>query len=262
MKKTVFEVANELKLKGKKFALVTNTFATGSVPGKEGTMMIVDKDGIVSGTIGGGKIEGDVISRAKELLAENKNDFYDFVLTSEGNGMSCGGRVKGYINIIQEMPTLYIFGAGHIGTEIYNIAKNLDFRIVIIDSREEFCSKEKFSEATNIICEELDVAARKIEVDENSYIVIVSKGHAEDEKALLGLEGKKAAYIGLMGSKRKLILMKQKFKEINKENLFDGIYAPIGLNISNGSVNEIAMGILSEVLAVKNGEKLSHRKDL
>ncbi|WP_418964415.1 XdhC family protein [Cetobacterium sp.] len=247
----IFEIVNS----GKKVALVTLTKSSGSTPRKEGTLMGVWEDGFI-GTIGGGLIEHRVINQARKNLEENQNQNFSYDLTKEAElGMSCGGSVEGYIKIINPKNRVVIVGAGHIGQKIYNILEGSDFERVILDDREE---TKEFSESVKI--GDYQTLIESLDENENTYFIIVTKGHVSDEIALKTILKKQCKYIGMVGSKKKVTEIKKSLSDQNlviPENKF---YSPIGLKVSDGSPFEIAIEIVAEILKVKNNGELVHRR--
>lgn len=237
---------------GKPSALVTLTDTTGSTPRKAGTVMGVFEDSI-AGTIGGGAIENKVIKDARELLKTGESKSFEYSLTTVDElKMNCGGTVRGYIKIFKPSSKLIICGAGHVGQKIYQISKFLEFDTKIIDDREELLAS----------CPELTLAKfedilSKISIDENTYIVIVTRGHVMDEAVLELVRNRGAKYIGIIGSRKKITNLKENLEK--KGKIGDNIFAPIGLKISNGTPEEIAIEVIAEILKIKNGGELVHR---
>ncbi|WP_294705154.1 XdhC/CoxI family protein [uncultured Fusobacterium sp.] len=237
---------------GKRAALVTVTEATGSTPRKGGTIMGVFEDELM-GTIGGGKIESVVIDKAKELLKTGESQTFEYNLTTTDElKMNCGGTMKGFIKVFLPFPKLLICGAGHVGQKLFKVAKTLDFDLKIIDDREEL--KADVPELTLGSFEDILTKER---IDENTYIVIVTRGHLLDEAVLNLVKNRGAKYIGIIGSRRKITSLKETLEK-NGE-IRDNIYAPIGLKLSNGTPEEIAIEILAEILKIKNNGELVHR---
>lgn len=247
----IFEVVKS----GKRVALVTLTKSSGSTPRKEGTLMGVWKEGFV-GTIGGGLVEHRVINEARVSLEENKNQNFNYDLSKEAElGMSCGGSVEGYIKIINPKNRVVIVGAGHIGQKLYEILESSDFERVIFDDREEsqnISSKVQIGDYQELI--------EGLSENENSYFVIVTKGHVTDEKALKSVLKKQSRYIGMIGSRKKVIEIKKSLLESGATIPEEKIYSPIGLKLSDGSPYEIAIEIVAEILKVKNNGELIHRR--
>lgn len=245
------EIENHIQ-NGKGAALVTLTETSGSTPRKAGTIMGVLSDSII-GTVGGGAIENAIILKARELIKIGKSEEFEYNLSVDDElKMTCGGNVKGYIKVFSPSEKLIICGAGHVGQKIYSIGKFLEFDLKIIDDRKEL--KDQCPELTLASFEDI---LPKLSIDQNTYIVIVTRGHEMDEKVLNLVKERGAKYIGIIGSRRKVTLLKEKLEK-NGE-IRDNIFAPIGLKISDGTPEEIAIEVLAEILKIKNGGELVHR---
>lgn len=246
---------------GKEIAIATITKSEGSTPRGIGTMMGVLEDGSIYGTIGGGALEKHIIGLCIEAIKEGKSKAIDLPLDTEGVEMICGGRVEVFIDVYKIKPKLLIIGGGHVGYALYKIASLLNFDIVIFEDREEFLTKERFPLAKELILGNIKEKLRDYKIDNNTYIVIASRGHKYDEESLFEVANSDAKYIGAMGSKRKVITMMNNLKDngIPEENI-NKIFAPIGLDISCGSPEEIAMSIMAEILLVKNNGEPRHLK--
>lgn len=247
---------------GEEAAVVTVTKSRGSTPRDIGATMAVLSDGTVYGTIGGGSLEKYAVDLCLEAIKEGKSRSVKLPLNKEGVEMICGGEVEIFINVYKKKPELLIVGGGHVGHAIYSVASLLNFDIVVFEDREEFLTKERFPRAHQLILGRIDDKLSKYNIDENTYIVIVTRGHEYDERSLEKVIHSNAKYIGVMGSKRKVITMMNNLR--NKgipEEAIKKVYSPIGLDICDGSPQEIALSIMSEILAVKNNGKLRHMKD-
>lgn len=257
MEITMIKSIAEALENGKGLALVTLTKVQGSAPRKAGTMMVVYKDKTIIGTIGGGAIEHRVIEKAAQCIESGENYYFDYNLNEEAElGMSCGGRAEGFIKVMVPSPKLFICGGGHIGYNIFKMAEPLSFKRILLDDREGYLTPD---EKENIIIGNYAEELKKLNIDENTYVVIATKGHASDLEVLREVIRSNAAYIGLIGSRRKLAKLKESLLEEGvEEERFERLYAPIGLDISDGTPEEIALSILSEILAVKNKGSLKH----
>lgn len=261
--KLMLEIAKRIDNE-EKVALVTLTGVDGSSPGKSGSLMGVFSDGSIMGTIGGGNLEYQVTKASLEAMKEGKNKEFDFKLVDEGTlHMKCGGSVKGYIKVFEKRKKLIIVGGGHLGTSLYKLGKYLNMYTVIIDDREEYVNKEKFPDSEELICGNIGDVLEQYHLDEGSYIVIVTRGHAGDKEALRSIIDKNPAYIGMIGSQKKILETYNDLLEedINKKDL-KKVYSPIGLDISNGEPNEIALGIMAEILKVKNRRTGKHMHEI
>lgn len=252
--------------KGIETAVVTVLEVKGSSPGKEGSMMAVFSDGSILGTVGGGALEYEFIQEALKAIKENKSYEKSFELTEKGSlHMKCGGFVRAYIKVFAKREKLLIMGGGHLGAELYTLGKFLNKYVVIFDDREEFANKERFPEADEIIFGKMEETVKNYSVDENSYIIIVTRGHENDKECLKAILDKKVSpkYIGMVGSRGKVL---STYKELldegySKEEL-KKIYSPIGLDISSSEPKEIALGIMAEITAVKNQKTGEHMRDV
>ncbi len=250
--------------KGEKAALVTLTSVDGSSPGREGNMMAVFEDGTIMGTVGGGNLEFTLLNDAKKAMEENENKNLEFKLSKEGNlGMECGGTIKAFIKVFKKKDKVVIIGGGHVGSAVYNLAQATDFLTIILDDREEFCNKIKFPEAFQLLCGNVTENMQKLILDESCYVVIVSRGHQWDHEALREALKQSPKYIGVIGSTRKLSVI---FKDLQEEG-FDleklkNVYAPTGLDVADDFPKEIAVGILAEILMVKNNKSGISMRDV
>ncbi|MCJ7689242.1 MAG: XdhC/CoxI family protein [Clostridiaceae bacterium] len=249
---------------GKKSALVTITEIKGSTPRKKGSLMAVWEDGRIEGSVGGGNIEFVVIEKAIECIKEEIDSEFEFELNDEGDlHMQCGGKATLYVKIFRPRPKLLIIGAGHIGIELFKLAKILDFYTVIFDDRAEFASGKRFEGADEIIVGDIGEQVSKYPINKNTYIIIVTRGHKCDADALKFTAESDAAYIGMIGSKKKTeFVMKSLMAEGIQREALKKVYAPIGINISSEEPNEIAFGVMSEILLVKNSGSMEHLRDI
>ncbi|MGL4392134.1 MAG: XdhC family protein [Fusobacteriaceae bacterium] len=242
--------------KGEKVALVTITENDGSSPGRKGNMMAVFQDGSIFGTVGGGNLEYTIIKEAKIAMSENESKELEYSLSDAAElGMKCGGTVKAFIKVFKKKDKIIIVGGGHIGAAIYRVAHFTDFLPVIFDDREEFCNVEKFPEAHELFSGNIGENLREYSLDENSYVIIVSRGHKCDKEALREVIKKNPKYIGLIGSSKKII---DTFKDLIEEGLdrklFEKVHAPMGLDVADDYPREIAISIMAEILKIKNNK--------
>ena len=152
------------------------------------------------------------------------------------------------------LPRLIIAGAGHVGKAVAQLGSLLDFSVTVIDDRAEFANAVNVPEADEIVMDEFDQAIGKIEDSPDNYFVIVTRGHQKDAEALRAAIGRKAAYIGMIGSKRKIELMHCEFLESGWATAaqWAGIHAPIGIDIGSRTVEEIAVSIAAELVRVRS----------
>lgn len=257
------KINNELK-RGNKVAFAMLTQVKGSSPGKAGATLAYFKDKSIMGTVGGGILEYEVISKCEECLGIGQDSLFMHSLneSSKDTPMQCGGSVCGYIKVFKPKPRLLIVGGGHVGFNIYNVSRTLDFYTIVVDDRQEFANKERFECADEVYSGNISKILNKLKINENTYVVIATRVYEKDLEALREIIKENPSYIGMIGSRKKWETLKtQLIREGIKEDKFNNVYAPVGLNISSNEVNEIAFGIMAELLLVKNKGRLSHRKD-
>lgn len=230
-------------------ALATVVASRGSAPRKIGAKMIVFKDGSIQGTIGGGGLEKLVIADAQKALRQESSFLKEYPLDKKSGLSSCGGKVSIFIETLAPKKRLVIAGAGHIGLALSFLAKLLGFDIVIVDNRRAFANKERFPHADKIICDGYAKAFKRISADENTYIVIVTHGHAFDTECLEAALATRAGYIGMIGSMIKIrhvygVLMKKGIKR----SALEKVHAPIGLDIGAETPEEIAIAIAGQLV--------------
>ena len=264
MHEVILSKINEEIQNGNKVALAIITEVEGSSPGKQGSTLAYLSDGSIIGTVGGGILEYEIISKCKECLENGEDINFEHSLTknSEETPMQCGGNVRGYIKVFKPKPRLLIVGGGHVGYSLYKISNTLDFYTIIVDDRAEFANKDRFKKAKEVYSGNIESILKNINIDENTYVVIATRGYEKDLEALRCIINEHVGYIGMIGSLKKWTTLKSTLiNEGVSEELLNSVYAPVGLNISSNEVNEIAFGIMAELLLVKNKGCLSHRKD-
>lgn len=161
--------------------------------------------------------------------------------------------VELYVEPVQQEPTLYLFGAGHVSQEIAPLAKKVGFKVVVVDDRADFANRERFPTADEILVQDFEEASRSLPLGPQSYVVIVTRGHEHDYTVLKNVLGFGTKYIGMIGSRRKRDLIFQRLKaEGVREELLSRVRSPIGLDIGAESPEEIAISIVAELIAFKN----------
>jgi len=160
--------------------------------------------------------------------------------------------IKIFLDPIYPRPHLVIFGGGHISLPLVNIGRLLDYQITIIDDRPAFANELRFSAADRVICEDFKTAIQKVSFNTNTYAVIVTRGHSHDKTCLEEMLKKdKIAYLGMIGSKRKIAAL---FNDLREEGFeqeqLNSVYTPIGLEIGAQTPEEIAVSIMAEIIMV------------
>jgi xanthine dehydrogenase accessory factor len=242
---------------GRGCALAVIVNAIGSIPSYETAKMLVREDGSIVGTIGGGAGEAAVIREAKEVLASGRPKLISFDLHENPRmdlGMVCGGSLNVFIEAINPAPVAYLFGAGHVGCLTAQAAKVARIDVEVIDDRAEFANKERFPDARAIHAGDMESAFQALKPNRRSLVFIATRGHALDAQALRWAVGTPAAYIGMIGSRRKVQFVYDKLKlDGVSDEQFDRVHAPVGLDIGAVTPEEIAISVVAEMIATIRG---------
>ncbi len=337
MNSIIREMSN-LTAQEESFVLATVVTRNGSAPRSAGAKMLVRPDGSIAGTVGGGKLEAQVLEQAAEVMKTHTATVNEFHFTGKDAStmdMICGGRVEvlvewldartpAVVELVQALQgladshqkgwlvtpfpggtenrehalvgseqilagnlpaglepksvrasrqpallkahqqdclvepvnisgSLYIFGAGHVSRSLADFTQAVGFWTVVVDDRPEFANRQRFPCADQIILPENYAAALdEIEIDEDSYIVIVTRGHLHDHTVLAQALRTSAGYIGMIGSRRKCQLI---FEDLLKNGFtpedIQRVYAPIGLPIEAETPEEIGISITAELIKVR-----------
>jgi xanthine dehydrogenase accessory factor len=251
----IYEQIVQLRREGRRGALATIVNSCGSIPSFRTAKMLVRDDGSIVGTIGGGCVEADVWQAAREIIESEKPRTLTFNLNQDpkyDTGLVCGGTLEIFIEPILPPALLYIFGAGHVAANLCKVASDAGFDPVVVDDRTSYATKERFPSAREVHALEFDDALKQFDPNETSYIVIVTRGHRDDMRILRWAVQTRARYVGMIGSKRKVIEI---FKNLQREgvpsHLFERVHAPIGLDIGAVTPEEIAIAITAELIAMR-----------
>ena len=205
---------------------------------------LVDRSGLRIGTgllAGGGALAEAVVEEARGLLGQDRAGL-----------ASLPGGERLFLETVNAPPTLYLFGGGHVSLAVAKVAGPAGFRVVVVDDREAVANPERFPEADATLVLPMEEAIPRLPIDRDSYLVIVTRGHQHDEPVLDQAIRTEAAYIGLMGSKRKVAILRDRLKAkgATDEDL-DRVHAPIGLSIGADTPGEIAVSIVAQLIETR-----------
>jgi xanthine dehydrogenase accessory factor len=242
----------ELKKNNVPCVLCMITGTRGSTPRKAGSKMLVMQDGSIYGTIGGGSIEMAVIKDALQCIQSGDTLHKEYLLEEELE-MHCGGAVEVYFDPVLDLPRLFIFGAGHIGRVLGKFASELGFRIVFFDCRPDIYNEFRL-EGSECIAGDYFKCIEEARFDTNTYIVITTHKHAFDEDILAAVARLPHAYLGMIGSKRKVAEARKRFlnEKLLTEAELDTVDMPIGIPFAVETPEEIAISILARLIDTKN----------
>ena len=237
--------------------LATVVSVKGSVPRHEGSKILVYADGTFVGTVGGGTMESRVIQEAVAALADGQTRMRSYTLNDLGAGDPgvCGGTVEIFIEPLGVVPTLLVIGVGHVGKALAQLGKWMDFRVILSDDRPEFCNPDFLPGMDGYaVCASSDIA-QHARIDGQTYIAAVTRGLPVDIDLIPALLETDAAYIGLIGSRRRWALTAKALREergVSSEQLLR-VHAPIGLELRAETPKEIALSILAEITMLRRG---------
>lgn len=252
MNDSIFSRADEILKSNHTAALCIVVGTSGSTPRKAGAKMIVYPDGRSNGSIGGGSVEKEVVKKALEIMVSGKPEKLVFHLEDDLE-MHCGGSMEVFIEPILPLQKLFIFGAGHVGKAVALFAKELDFLVTFFDPRQDVF-KEDFFSSFRCISEDYFKAIDRAEFDNHTYIVIVTPKHELDEEILAQVARKPHAYLGMIGSLRKVEAIKKRFLGNNILNMveLEKIDMPIGIKFRAETPQEIAVSIVAKLIDIRN----------
>jgi len=341
----------ELEREGRRFAVCTVVRTVGSTPQVVGAKLLVDDLGRLTGTLGGGCVEGDAFVEAKRVLSTGNGSLREYELTEDlawDTGLVCGGtmwiaiepgeralRLAGrdllgdvlaassggrpvalatlltkkerelepkaklfvetdgrthgslgdaaldtralsvatealrqgtartialddqhelLIEPVVAKPRLVIAGGGHVGLAIAKMAAQLEYEVTVVDDREEYSSRERFGPGIDVVRADMTEALRTLPMGWNTFIVIATRGHKLDSHCLREAVKRDVRYVGLLGSRRKTVLIAKMLKDEGvPEERIRRVHAPIGLDLGGRTPSEIALSVLAEMSMERYG---------
>ncbi|MEI6060950.1 MAG: XdhC family protein [Bacteroidota bacterium] len=249
------DIFNDLKTvmeQGVPCVLCVVTGTSGSTPRKAGSKMLVFSDGSIKGTVGGGSVEFQTIQDALKIISCGEPFTKRFHLEQDLK-MHCGGTMEIYFEPIGCLPKLYIFGGGHIGKALAGYATGLGFRPFVFDQREGIFDEWEIAGVETQNGDFLQIMDT-LTFDTNTYIAIVTHKHDFDETVLLACLPREFAYLGMIGSKRKVAEIRKNALEIRgfTESQLNTVDMPIGFPFAAETPAEIAISIVAKMIDVKN----------
>lgn len=253
----VYEALLEAQKRGEAVALATVISVKGSVPRHEGSKLLVRADGSFVGTVGGGAMEGLVIKEALASLMDGKTRRPSYTLNdiAAGDPGVCGGTLEVFIEPINIAPTLLVIGGGHVGKALAELGKWTGYRVVLSDDREDFCNPDYLPDMdAYVVCKPADVP-KHTTINQRTYIAAVTRGLPIDVHLIPALLATDAAYIGLIGSRRRWALTMRALRDEHgiSEGQLARVHAPIGLELNAETPKEIALSILAEITMLRRG---------
>jgi xanthine dehydrogenase accessory factor len=224
-----------------------------------GAKLLVREDGSTIGALGGGDLERavveDCLAALKQFPRTNNQSAYYRPDGASIHRLEARGGSDAYelmIEIIETPVSLLIIGGGHIGLSLATIGAHVGFSVSVLDDREDFANPERFPMADRTMFGEFEPHLRDFPINRTTYIVLVSRGHKQDEEGLRLVVTRGAAYVGMIGSKRRVstVLRHMADEGVPLEAL-EAVYTPIGFDIGAETPEEIAVSIIAEIIAVR-----------
>ena len=208
-----------------------------------GSKLLLRSDGTVSGSFGNAEFDAQVIEVSRKVADIGANESFN---------LSDGTEV--FVDGFTTPPTLVMVGGGHVGKATVDLAYSLGYRVYLVDDRPEFCNEERFPYAEERVIETYDKWTDHLDLNVNSFVVVATRGHRFDDMALESALKTRARYIGVLGSRRKTIMIYRRLLQqgVPLERIKE-VYAPIGLNIGAVEPEELAVSIMSEIIMVRRG---------
>jgi len=165
-----------------------------------------------------------------------------------------------FLEHIKPLPQLLIAGGGHIGKALAHLGSLLEFEVTVVDDRPEFASREHIPDADHLLVKEIREVISEQKPGPDTFIVIVTRGHSHDREVLKACIGSDAAFIGMIGSRNKVGILKKQFLDEGwaTREQWSAVHTPVGLSIGSVTVQEIAISIAAQLVEVRNNKKESH----
>jgi xanthine dehydrogenase accessory factor len=208
------------------------------------------RDGkLTTGTIHDERLLAAVLKEADVRLKEEKSKLVSLTLSDNG------GNVEVFFEVLPAPPKLIVVGAGHIAVPLAKFAKLLDFHVTVLDDRILFANRERFPNTDEIRVGDMAAELKALPLTPSTYIVLITRGHKYDDPCLREIIHSQAKYIGMIGSRRRIKALFEKFRNEEKiaEEILQRVYAPIGLDIATETPEEIALSIMAEIVKVRRG---------
>jgi xanthine dehydrogenase accessory factor len=261
---TIYRAISELEAHNESGVVCIIVHSQGSTPRHAGSKMIVYPDGRIQGTIGGGELESRVVSEALQSLQDGKSRLLEYNMTDpvRGDPGVCGGLVEVYMEPIMPRSSVVIVGAGHVGRAVAHLAQWLGFHVVVSDDRVDFCNPETIPDADQYLPCPLVELPEHLVISSRTFLVLTTRSVDIDVPGLPGLLETPAAYIGVIGSKRRWATTRQQLIQAGvSESKLNRVRSPMGLDLNAETPEEIAVSIMAEIIQIQrkndgeNGKK-------
>ena len=254
----IYQALADLEKNNQRGALCVVVRAQGSTPRRATSKMLVYPDGHILGTVGGGEVERRVIQEALQAIQDGQSRYLEYNMSDpqRGDPGVCGGQMEVFVDPVQPKPTLVVIGAGHVGKAVAWLADWLGFYVVVSDDRPEFCTAQAVPSARAFFPGALEDLPGKLEMTTTTYLVLTTRSVDIDVPGLPSLLASPAAYIGVIGSRRRWETTRKKLLEMGlSQHSLERVRSPMGLDIQAETPEEIAVSVLAEIIKLRNTKK-------
>jgi xanthine dehydrogenase accessory factor len=240
---------------GRAVAVATVVKATGIYAPTLGQRLLVWLDQPPLGNLNLNQINAEALNDIRQALWQRRPQTLSY--------QTAESQVELFIEVQRRPPTLLIVGAGHVALPLAQLGKLANFEVVVLDDRPQFANRQRFFMADQVLAQPFRETLRQWPIDNDTYIVLVTRGHSHDVECLLEVLDSPARYIGMIGSKRRVqgvFELLEREQNLNPAK-FDRVYAPIGLDIGAENPAEIAVAIMAEIIKVYRGGRATSLSD-
>jgi xanthine dehydrogenase accessory factor len=253
---SIFQALSRLEKENGAGVLCTIVCSQGSTPRHTTSKMLVYPDGSLIGTVGGGELENRVIAAARQAFVDGKPVLLEYNMADpqRGDPGVCGGQVEVFVEPILPKPILVVIGAGHVGKAVASLAHWLGFRVVVNDDRPELCTPQAVPDGDEYLPVSMAELPQRLEINPWTYLVLTTRGTNVDVQGLPALLDTPAAYIGVIGSKRRwATACKEMLAAGVAQEKLRRVHSPVGLELNAETPEEIAVSILAEIIMLRQG---------
>jgi xanthine dehydrogenase accessory factor len=230
--------------------VATVVAAPAGSPAAIGAKLVIERDGATWGSLGDAQLDQAVAADAAEALASRKSRVSAYTVAGPAGDIE----VEVFHEILEPQPELLIIGAGHIAVPLARYGKMVGFDVSVVDDREKYANVERFPDADRVIAADFGETLKDWAITPATYVVIITRAHTYDEESLRLILTKESAYIGMIGSRRRVqVVLRTLAGEGYDRDRLASVRAPIGLDIGAETPDEIALAIIAEVVATRRG---------
>lgn len=250
----------DLLEQGRGLTLATVLSAPAGSHARPGAHLVVNDDGSGTGSLGEASIDQRLRREMPRLLDARRSCVVAVpaeaaaALAAPAPRHAADDAVEIFVEVLERPPILVIAGAGHCALPLARMGSMLGFEIIVLDDRPECATSERFPDAARLLLGDLEEQVRLVPATPDTYVVLVTRGHRQDEQILRQIAREPLGYIGMIGSKRRIrAVFDDMARDGFEPEVLDRVHAPIGLDIGAQTPEEIAISILAEIVMVRKG---------